>query len=1002
MYRFASVFLPALLSATLLAQQPGSVDLSFNASDQGYGLGDGTNNSGHINAMVRQPDGKVIIGGNFGWHNGSLVYPLSRLNADGTRDASFPIGQVTDGIIYALALRPDGRILIGGSFSFVGGVARHRIACLNADGTLDTSFDPGPGPSGQIIHTIAVQTDGRVVIGGVFETFGGVPRANIARLLANGSIDPSFDPGTGAQGGVFAAHITSFGQVLIAGEFTAYNGVPRGRIARLNSNGTLDPNFATGTGANFGTIRAMQVRGDGRIFVGGNFFQFDGADRRYIARLLANGTVDPAFGGAVGIDPSNPLNVYALSEQSDGTLVVGGQFTSVGGTPRPFLAKFSSTGNPVTGYPSGSGPNNIVLCMLLRPDGKLLLGGSFVSFGDRVALGYTLLNADGTQDITFNPGNGCNGGVITRLAVRSDQRIVALGSFVGHNGVTRRGLMRLMADGTLDNSFVPPSLTNATLVSMAVLPDGRMLVAGAFSSLDGHATACVARLNDDGSVDPTFTLSNINNSVGAIAVQADGRILITGSFTTVQGVPRSRVARLLDDGSLDLSFDPGVGPNDLVLDMELMADGRILIAGWFTEFNGITRNRLTRLLADGSQDASFDPGSGANGIVEQVALAADGKILIRGNFSTYNGTARTVLARLDPNGSLDQSFNPGSIQSGTMRTFLPCPDGRIVVAGAQFIGIGGTTLPGIGRLLPDGTIDLGFNSGAGLVGNGTCAVLTNTGQLILAGGFFAYNGTGRNRIARIHNGVTPLVTVRPRVFLDGPLNTATNIMAGQLHAQQLLPSLEPYSAMGYTHVADGGGENALPSAMGPGGNNNAVDWVVVELRDPLEPATILATCSALLQRDGDVVGTNGVSPVSFPLPVGNYHIAIRHRNHLGVMTASPIALSATAAIIDFTNASTPTWGTDARKNNNGTMTLWPGDANFDGQVKYAGPANDRDIVLTTVGGSTPTNTVNTIYTGADVNMDGVVKYAGANNDRDIILQTIGGTVPTAVRVQQLP
>jgi len=991
-----------LLSGTLLAQQPGSVDLSFNASDQGYGLGDGTNNSGHINAMVRQPDGKVIIGGNFGWHNGSLVHTLSRMNADGTRDASFPIDQITDGIIYALALRPDGRILIGGSFSFVRGVARHRIACLNTDGTLDTSFDPGPGPSGQTIHSIAVQTDGRVVIGGMFETFGGVPRANIARLLANGSIDPSFAPGTGAQGGVFATHITSSGQVLIAGEFTAYNGVQRGRIARLNSNGTLDPSFATGSGANFGTIRSMLVRGDGRIFVGGNFFQFDGADRRYIARLLANGTVDPAFGGAVGIDPSNPLMVYALSEQSDGTLVVGGQFTSVGGAPRPFLAKFSSTGTPVTSYPNGSGPDNVVHCMLLRPDDKLLLGGSFLSFSDRVAMGYTLLNADGTQDLTFNPGSGCNGGIITRLAVRSDQRIIALGSFIGHNGVTRRGLMRLMSDGTLDNSFVPPPLTNAILVSMAVLPDGRMLVAGAFSSLAGHATACVARLNNDGSVDPTFTLTNINNSVGAIAVQADGRILITGSFTTVQGVPRNRVARLLADGGLDPSFDPGVGPNNIVLDLSLTTDGKIMLAGSFTQFSGLARARVARLLADGSVDSSFDPGTGANGTVQQIDMTADGKILIRGNFSTYNGIARTVLARLDPNGSLDQSFNPGFIQSGSLQTFLPCPDGRIVVAGAQFIGIGGTTLPGIGRLLPDGTIDPGFNSGAGLVGNGTCAVLTNTGQLILGGGFFAYNGTGRNRIARIHNGVNPMVTVRPRVFLDGPLNTATNIMAGQLQAQQLLPSLEPYSAMGYTHVAEGGGENASPSAMGPGGNNNVVDWVVVELRDPVQPATILATRSALLQRDGDVVGTNGVSPVSFPLPVGNYHIAIRHRNHLGVMTASSLPVSLTPTTIDFTSASTPTWGSDARRTVGSVMTLWPGNTNFDDQVKYTGANNDRDPLLTGIGGTVPTNVVTGVYSPLDINLDGQLRYTGVGNDRDIILQTIGGTVPTAVRSEQLP
>jgi hypothetical protein len=180
-----------------------------------------------------------------------------------------------------------------------------------------------------------------------------------------------------------------------------------------------------------------------------------------------------------------------------------------------------------------------------------------------------------------------------------------------------------------------------------------------------------------------------------------------------------------------------------------------------------------------------------------------------------------------------------------------------------------------------------------------------------------------------------------------------------------------------------------------------VDWVVVELRDALGSGTVLASRSALLQRDGDVVALDGTSALSFTLPSGPYHIAIRHRNHLGVMTAEPIALSATAATIDFTSASTPTWGTDARKNNNGVMTLWPGDANFNDQVRYTGQNNDRDVVLQVVGGITPTNTV-TGYFAADVNMNGVVSYTGANNDRDIILQTIGGVVPTATRTQQLP
>ncbi|HMC96445.1 MAG TPA: hypothetical protein VKG92_02230, partial [Flavobacteriales bacterium] len=245
------------------------------------------------------------------------------------------------------------------------------------------------------------------------------------------------------------------------------------------------------------------------------------------------------------------------------------------------------------------------------------------------------------------------------------------------------------------------------------------------------------------------------------------------------------------------------------------------------------------------------------------------------------------------------------------------------------------------------------------------------------------------------------LTISPTVELGGAYNAANGHHTDALRAGQLLPLIEPYTGLGYAHVG-GGGESMDPSKLNVTGPDALVDWVVVELRDPANPAIRSATRSALVQRDGDVVDVDGVSPLRFDLPIASYHVAIRHRDHLGVMTASPIAFFAGVNTIDFTNPATLTWGTDAQNNVGGTMVLWPGDVNFDGVVKYMGANNDRDPILIAVGGSTPTNTVSNVYSAADVNMDGVIGYAGANNDRDIILQTIGGTVPTATRVQQLP
>jgi hypothetical protein len=239
-----------------------------------------------------------------------------------------------------------------------------------------------------------------------------------------------------------------------------------------------------------------------------------------------------------------------------------------------------------------------------------------------------------------------------------------------------------------------------------------------------------------------------------------------------------------------------------------------------------------------------------------------------------------------------------------------------------------------------------------------------------------------------------------KLMLEGPYATATNRMSDDLRTAGLIPSTEPYTALGFTEVG-GGGATLQPSALTVTGDNAIVDWVMVELRDAAAPATVIATRSALLQRDGDVVGLNGIAPVVFTGAAGNYHVSVRHRNHLGVMTGSPVALGTSPAPINFTLPGTATFGTDARKNVNGVMVLWTGNTVPNTQLSYTGSGNDRDPILLAIGGSVPTGTL-AGYRIEDTNLDGVVKYTGSANDRDAILLNIGGSVPTATRTQQLP
>jgi hypothetical protein len=225
-------------------------------------------------------------------------------------------------------------------------------------------------------------------------------------------------------------------------------------------------------------------------------------------------------------------------------------------------------------------------------------------------------------------------------------------------------------------------------------------------------------------------------------------------------------------------------------------------------------------------------------------------------------------------------------------------------------------------------------------------------------------------------------------------------MHDSLRRQGLLPLSEPYTGLGFA-ITGGGGETTTLGTLAVTGNNAIVDWVLVELRSASTPTSVVRSQCALVQRDGDVVATNGTSALSLPVTAGNYHVSIRHRNHLGAMTANPVALSGTTTAVDLTLASTGTFGSQAQTSGGGRSLLWRGNAVVNNRLLYVGAGNDRDAILVRVGGTTPNN-VASGYFVEDVNMDGVVRYVGSNNDRDPILVNVGSTTPNAIRQEQLP
>lgn len=307
--------------------------------------------------------------------------------------------------------------------------------------------------------------------------------------------------------------------------------------------------------------------------------------------------------------------------------------------------------------------------------------------------------------------------------------------------------------------------------------------------------------------------------------------------------------------------------------------------------------------------------------------------------------------------------------------------------------------PDVVLCLPVGCYDLTVNDtfGDGICctyGNGSISVVNSSNAQLANVASFTSTATDNFCITSS----APEVLLAASAFMQGPYDAGTGLMDDDLRVGNWVPLTEPYTGLGFTHVL-GGGESTTTAVLSVTGSNAIVDWVLLELRSGTNSATVIATRSALIQRDGDIVDVNGTSAVSFPVAAGNYYVALRHRNHLGCMAATLLALSSTATTMDFRTVST--FGAEAQLDIAGTKIMWTGNVMLDDAVRYTGTNNDRDPILTVIGGVVPTNTI-TGYLLEDVNMDGNARYTGTNNDRDLILENIGGTVPTNIRTEQLP
>ena len=370
-------------------------------------------------------------------------------------------------------------------------------------------------------------------------------------------------------------------------------------------------------------------------------------------------TMDVGNGNGDGFN--NDVSSTAL--QSDGKIIAGGYFTSFNGTSRNHITRINTDGTLDTSFDIGTGFNGAVNSVAIQSDGKIIVGGYFTSYNGIPANNIACLNVDGTLDVSFSAGGGFNDfpspyGIFS-VAIQSDGKILASGQFSTYNGSPANSIVRINSDGTLDNSFDPGTDINSSFNSIAIQSDGKIVVGGNCWSCNGTSINHILRLNGDGTMDVSFNPgTGFNNLVESLAIQSDGKIIVGGGFTSFNGTTRSYIARLNTNGSLDNSFDPGSGFNTIVHSVVIQSDQKIVTGGEFTSFNGATRNSIIRLNTDGTADNSFDIGSGFDARVLSLTIQSDGKVISGGDFSAYNGTTRNGIARINTDGSLDLEFTP--------------------------------------------------------------------------------------------------------------------------------------------------------------------------------------------------------------------------------------------------------------------------------------------------------------------------------------------------------
>jgi uncharacterized delta-60 repeat protein len=747
--------------------------------------------SNWVYATVVQPDGRIVVGGEFTNIVGQSRNYLARLNPDGSLDASF--NPRASNAVNCLALQPDGKILVGGTFTGIGGQSRGRIARLNPDGSVDVGFNPNANST---VNCLAIQPDGKILIGGSFNFLGGQPWNRLARLESSGALDASFSPNPSNT--VNCVALQPDGKILVAGSFAGIGGQLRSRIARLNTDGNPD-GFNPGVSS---TPFSLVVQPDGKILVGGSFNTLAGQSRSRLGRLNEDGSPDFSF------DPGASGAVNSLALQADGKILVGGTFTTLAGQPCDRVGRLNENGS--FDFSFSSSASNTVHSLAVQADGRILVGGRFITLSGQPRNYLGRLNNTDSADESLN----YDGTSITWMRSGTAPEVWRASFDASTNGTTWIELEEAarITGGWLTPSSLPLNATirargfltggqnngscwpiEASIGPPAVVsqPESRTNNAGTEAVFTTafvggsplwyqwrkHGTNLTSGGSVSGSQTPTLTLNNV---FGADAgeyslVVSNATASVTSSvavLTVVDPLITSQpISQAVETGQTasfavmeigtapsyqwrkgDVNIPGAIGPS-LVISNTQRADAGLYDVVVSNSFSSVTSATVMLSVNLASLDA-WNPGA-LNG-VNSTVIQSDGKIFVAGDFNTLGGISSPRYGRLNTDGTPDLSFSPlnglvdyyGSYDS--VRCLALQEDGNLLIAGAFHFRQGGAqavSYDSFLRLTPNGTFDQSVPPGLNIGDTVFAQALEANGKILIAGNFASLKGQARVNLA---------------------------------------------------------------------------------------------------------------------------------------------------------------------------------------------------------------------------------------------------------------